>query len=97
MPRVQVQNVRGEMYFLFIEADEDRYEHLKRQLATRSLPLNLKVEVVHGRFDETLRSVLAPLAATGQQLIPTFAFIDPFGFSHTPMSVVGAIMKNPAL
>lgn len=91
----QAQHIRGEMLFLFIEADQDRHDNLKAQIAQRSLPAKLRVEVVHGRFDETLNSVLAPLAASGKQLIPTFAFIDPFGFSHTPMSVIAAIMKNP--
>ena len=91
----QAQHIRGEMYFLFIEADQDRYDNLRAQIAQRDLPAKLRVEVVHGRFDDTLNSVLAPLAASGKQLIPTFAFIDPFGFSHTPMSVIAAIMRNP--
>jgi three-Cys-motif partner protein len=91
----QVQRIRGEMYFLFIEADQDRCDSLRAQVARRALPAKLRVEVVHGRFDDTLNSVLAPLAASGKQLIPTFAFIDPFGFSHTPMGVISAIMRNP--
>lgn len=93
--RKQIRHIRGEMYFLFVEADEDRCDSLKAQIAQRNLPAKLKVEVQHGRFDETVSSVLGPIAASGQQLIPTFAFIDPFGFSHTPMSVIAAIMKNP--
>jgi three-Cys-motif partner protein len=91
----QAQHIRGEMYFLFIEADHNRYDNLRAQIAQRDLPGKLRVEVVNGRFDDTLNSVLAPLAASGKQLIPTFAFIDPFGFSHTPMSVIAAIMRNP--
>jgi three-Cys-motif partner protein len=91
----QTQHIRGEMFFLFIEENQDRHENLKAQIARRQLPAKLRVEVVNGRFDDTLNSVLAPLAASGKQLIPTFAFIDPFGFSHTPMSVIAAIMKNP--
>lgn len=91
----QIDHIRGEMYLLFIEADHDRFEHLRDQLATRAIPPKLKVEPLHGRFDETLTSVLAPLALSGQQLIPTFAFIDPFGFAHTPLSVIAGIMRNP--
>jgi three-Cys-motif partner protein len=83
------------MYFLFIEAEQDRFEQLREQLATRIVPPKLKVEPLNGRFDKTLSSVLVPLALSGQQLIPTFAFIDPFGFAHTPLSVIAGIMKNP--
>jgi three-Cys-motif partner protein len=91
----QEQHIRGEIDFLFIEADRKRYEHLERQLKERSLPTKFSVEAVHGRFDETLKAVLDPLPASGKQLIPTFAFVDPFGFSHTPMSVIAGIMRNP--
>jgi three-Cys-motif partner protein len=91
----QVRHIEGEMYFLFVEADPDRYQQLMTQLATRTLPDQLKVRAVHGRFDETLRATLDRLTTSAQQLIPTFAFIDPFGFSHTPMSVISGIMRNP--
>lgn len=91
----QIAHVGGEMHFLFVEADKDRFEHLERQLATRTLPAQLRVHAVHGRFDETLRSVVDTLNASGKQLVPTFAFVDPFGFSHTPMSVIRSIMRNP--
>lgn len=91
----QVQHIRGEMHFLFIEEDSDRCEHLKAQLATRRLPAKLRVRVVNGRFDATLDEVLGRVSASRNTLIPTFAFIDPFGFSHTPMRVVEAIMSNP--
>jgi hypothetical protein len=28
-------------------------------------------------------------------MVPTFAFIDPFGYSHTPLSIIQGLMRHP--
>ncbi len=91
----QAAHVRGEMFFLFVEADPERCKILKDEVAKLTLPSNLQAQVVCARFDETVSGILDDLDASGKRLIPTFAFVDPFGFSHTPMRTIGRIMKHP--
>ena len=87
--------LRSEIIFLFIEAKLDRCNYLKSLLSEITLPHNMKYEVICSKFDETLISILNDLDEKNRQLAPTFAFIDPFGYSDTPFSVVKRIMSNP--
>lgn len=83
-----------EVQFIFIEKDEMRYEHLKELLTSRNLPPHAKYRLICGEFDETLTDLLDNLDREGKRLTPTFAFIDPFGYSQTPMNTISRIMKN---
>jgi len=87
--------LHAEIIFIFIELDPERCQHLGNLLAQFTLPSNMKYEVKCEKFDETLSSILNYLDEQHKQLAPTFAFIDPFGFSDTPFSVIKRIMKNP--
>jgi three-Cys-motif partner protein len=87
--------IRGEMNFLFIEADPPRHGVLRQEIAKLPMPSNLRVHVECARFDETVNGILDDLDAAGDRLIPTFAFVDPFGFSHTPMRTLARIMQHP--
>lgn len=83
-----------EFVFRFIEADEDR--HLSLQNAVQRYwqdragekPANIHVDCIRGEF--------ATVASDGTRLnsngAPTLAFIDPFGWSGVPMSVVRDLM-----
>lgn len=87
--------VRGEMYFLFIEADPERCDVLRAQVEALPLPPTFSTQVECARFDDTVSHILDDLDSSGGRLIPTFAFVDPFGFSHTPMRTIARIMKHP--
>lgn len=84
-----------EVFFLFIEQDHARYEHLRQLLSQRTLPSTAKYQVFEGSFDETLTGLLKQLEDQQSRLAPTFAFIDPFGFSHTPMQTITKLMRHP--
>lgn len=86
--------LHAEIVFIFIELDPRRCEHLKNLLTQINLPNNLKYEVMCEKFDETLSSILNYLDEQNKQLAPTFAFIDPFGYSDTPFSIIKRIMKT---
>ncbi|GIU97420.1 MAG: hypothetical protein KatS3mg013_1223 [Actinomycetota bacterium] len=89
--------MRGELVFLFIEERRDRAQYLE-QVALPKLgarPDNVKVSVHRGRFDETMTRALDALDEHERHLAPTFAFLDPFGFSDTPMPVTGRILRHP--
>jgi len=84
-----------EILFIFIEKDRDRAAKLKEVLQSHfpSLPTNMKYEVIGAEFAPTLYNALQSLEQTGDHLAPTFAFLDPFGFSGFPMNLIGRIMS----
>jgi three-Cys-motif partner protein len=84
--------LRAKVHFLFVEKDDDRAAHLREQVALRAVPANFRVIIEGGvtfeaafqkRYSEFIRSV---------RLMPTFAFIDPFGWSGAPFSLVKKIL-----
>ncbi len=84
-----------EVLFLFIEQDHARCEHLRQLLAQRTLPATANYQIFEGNFDETLTGLLKQLEDQQSRLAPTFALIDPFGFSHTPMQTITRLMRHP--
>jgi three-Cys-motif partner protein len=85
--------------FFFIEQNPARCKYLEQLLAQRwqgqKLPPKAKYEVYQGNFDETMTDLLTELEQRQQRLAPTFAFIDPFGYSHTPMQTITRLMSHP--
>ncbi|KKG62117.1 three-Cys-motif partner protein TcmP [Methanosarcina mazei] len=86
--------LKSEIVFWFIEKDNDRCNHLESIIKKEELPTNFLVHVECGSFDERLTRTLEDIEKQGTYLAPTFAFIDPFGISDTPFSVVDKILKN---
>lgn len=82
--------------FLFIEHDDGRVEHLRREVSELGkLPGNVSVNIQHGEFESVFSSVIDPIVKRGAHLIPTFAFIDPFGYSSASMSITGRLLDFP--
>ena len=82
--------------FLFIEHDKGRVERLRKEVAELGrLPDNVEVNIEHGEFESTFSSVIDPIIEKGTRLIPTFAFIDPFGYSSASMSITGRLLGFP--
>lgn len=86
--------LKAQIIFLFIEAHLKRCDYLKNLLSKITLPDNMKYQVICSKFDETLTSILNDLDEQKKHLAPSFAFIDPFGYSDTPFSVVKRIMSH---
>lgn len=87
---------KTEFIFVFFERDKDRLKHLENVAIPRLgvLPKNVEVALVSTRFDEALNEVLDQVDEVGGTLAPSFAFIDPFGFSHTPMATVARMLGH---
>jgi three-Cys-motif partner protein len=79
-----------EIVFWFIEKDHSRAQMLEKVIKEQfpNLPSNFKCEVQSAEFAPTLESVLSDIEKEGAKLAPTFAFLDPFGFSGFPMKTV---------
>ena len=84
-----------EIVFLFIEKEADRASKLKEVLKKcfPTLPENMRYHVIGAEFAPTLEKVLQHLEESGAELAPTFAFLDPFGFSGFPMRLIGRMMS----
>jgi len=84
-----------EIVFFFIEKDPKRAQILTEVLKKRfpDLPKNIKYEVQGAEFAPTLQNALDDLEKQGARLAPTFAFLDPFGFTGFPMELIGRFMS----
>jgi three-Cys-motif partner protein len=82
-----------EFTYLFIEHDRRRVDHLRGELnALGTLPGNVTVRIEPGEFEATFGRLLDQLTDHGRSPIPTFAFIDPFGYSTASMSLTGRLL-----
>lgn len=89
--------LRAEIVFLFVEKEPDRADHLRTQIAPLVAELGdrVRVDVITGAFDETMTSVLQQVDEQKRRLAPAFVMVDPFGISHTPLSVIAGVLENP--
>lgn len=79
--------------YLFIEHNKRRAEHLEGELGQIELPENVQVMVEHGEFETAFGEIVEDVhTKQGRTLVPTFAFIDPFGYTKAPMSLAGRFL-----
>lgn len=93
--RENVLNRETEFTFLFIEQDAGRVANLKAEIeALNPLPKNVRVlGPVHNNFADVMSDLLG--ANRGKRLVPTFAFLDPFGYKDTAVGLTGQILRFP--
>jgi three-Cys-motif partner protein len=84
----------AKVHFLFVEEREDRADHLLQQVALRTLPPNFSVLVEGGVTFEAAFTKLYPSFERNGRLVPTFAFIDPFGWTGAPFTLVRQILAQ---
>jgi len=78
--------------FLFIESDKERAEILNDIIMKRypNKPKNIVIQVKHGDFETVMKDVLKSIG--GNNLAPTFAFLDPFGYSGLSFDLISKIL-----
>jgi len=83
-----------EFVFLFIESDAKRAKILEEIIAGKfpTIPKNVIIHIEHGDFETTMKGLLDSLEEKQKNLAPTFAFIDPFGYSGLPFNLVKRIL-----
>ena len=84
-----------EVRFLFIEKDAKRVEILNKVLATNfpKLPSNIVYTIHRSEFVDSVKSILDWSEKQNAKLAPTFAFVDPFGYSDFPMNVISRLLS----
>ncbi len=81
--------------FLFIEQDSRRVAYLRQEVAKVNLPSNVQVQVEEGAFEKRFGAIVDDITGKKHTLVPTFAFIDPFGYSAASMSLTGRFLDFP--
>lgn len=84
-----------EFIYLFIESSKARVDHLKTELDAIETPANVTCHVEKGTFEDKFGEIVDEIHQEDSSLIPTFAFVDPFGYSFTPMSLAGKFLDFP--
>lgn len=91
------QMSRTEFIFLFVENDRDRFENLQNELEKYwkqkigGQPQNIGVYTYNKEFTEMAQQILDH---TQGKIAPTFAFIDPFGWSGVPMTTIRDLLSS---
>jgi three-Cys-motif partner protein len=80
-------------YLYFIEKDPARAAYLEREVQKLNPPKNVTVGIVRGEFADEFDELVS--VEDGKVLIPTFAFIDPFGYTQAKMSLSGRFLEFP--
>ena len=91
----QSANITARIRFVFIEEREDRVEVLREVISSLEIADNFSIEVLGGEsFEIAFGRILDSYNNAGRPLPPTFAFVDPFGWSGVPFSIVREIMSH---
>jgi three-Cys-motif partner protein len=86
----------AKVHFLFVEERDDRADHLRKQVALRTLPANFSAIVEGGvTFEVAFEKRYSGFVRNGR-LMPTFAFIDPFGWTGAPFALTRKILAQPS-
>lgn len=87
--------VAGKVHCAFIEPDPDRFKNLAEKISSFDLPSTISLHAYPETFTKGLESVKKeiPLPFNGQH--PLFVFIDPFGATGVPFTVVAELLKSP--
>jgi three-Cys-motif partner protein len=84
----------AELVFLFIEERADRAGYLDSEIAKLKCPQHFTITVECGSFADKTGTKLDELDRTGSRLAPTFALIDPFGFSGIPYTLIKRLLSK---
>lgn len=89
----------GEFICNLIEKDKDNFRNLEKVLK-REIPniknrRKIKVMKENDEFANVIGGIFEYLGKEKGVLVPSFFFVDPFGFSGIPFSTIKKILSNP--
>lgn len=97
---ILAQRPNTEFLFMYIEKDKNNAAALEAELQqiedSGAIPQNVKWGVVNGSFDDEMQQMCERLREQGKNRAPTFAFIDPFGYTRFPMDLLVELAQSPA-
>ncbi|KQQ65406.1 three-Cys-motif partner protein TcmP [Microbacterium sp. Leaf320] len=86
--------------FWFIEANKDNEAALRGELTSfiaehdDEAGPEIGIDLTQNTFEKTGRKLAESLEAKGAKIAPTFAFIDPFGYTGLPMDLIKSLFGN---
>lgn len=84
-----------EVNFFFFEKDETNYHYLINELdQIDNIPEKVNISAAHADYQTQISKVLDQLDEKGRNIAPSFAFVDPYGFSLT-MDFLNRILAYP--
>ena len=88
-----------EFIFIFIEEDKDRYNILQKKVDKYwfyrgGKPQNITIDFWNNSFIDVAISSLNTRYESSKRSVPTFAFIDPFGWSYTPIDILSDLLSS---
>ncbi len=96
---ILAQRASCEFLFLFIEKNAENAAALQAELQALEdsgvIPKNVLWGVVNGSFDIEVQQMCERLREQGMNRAPTFAFIDPFGYTKFPMDLLVELAQSP--
>lgn len=89
-----------EFKFMFVEASKPNAESLEFEIGKLKAelapwPKNVDTTVINDKFDVTATEIVEYLREQKRTLAPTFAFVDPFGYSGLPMDLLADLLDYP--
>jgi len=85
--------LKAELWFVFYEPDERRCQYLQEVIARMEVPKHIKPRVRCGTFALAADRFFKWVQSSNERTPPTFAFIDPFGYSQIPMDLIARFAK----
>ncbi len=95
LTRVDRDALQPTFHYLFIEADEARYQHLCDLVAQRPRHAKVDIRIVHGDFSTVFPVELKRIVRTVGGQLPTFAFVDPFGAGNDAAPLASELVALP--
>ena len=88
------EQIGAELVYMFIEEDKARFDRLQSEIAKLgTLPDQVKLHLINDAYENAFAAVLDQVDGQGRQLAPTFAFVDPFGYSQASMKLAGRFLQ----
>lgn len=89
----------GKMLFVFVEKDKDHYRNLEEVLEQQRPSIHnvhkMEIMTENDEFAWVFEDVLREMEKQQAILVPSFFFVDPFGFRGVPFELVEKILSNP--
>jgi len=86
----------ADLVFAFVEEKQDRAASLRTEVSTLRLPTNFKTIVINEQFEDALGKLLDDFDRRHGELAPIFAFVDPFGITGLPFTLLRRVLQRPS-
>lgn len=86
--------IAGNIQCVFIEEDLATFQHLKQHIESTPQPVGVSVDLRRGSFASQIEILQRTSPAMFNGVSPLLAFIDPFGPTDVPFSIVSDILDS---